>query len=318
MQGTLQKSRVPFGFVVYYLTDICYNKNNSLIMPTCGEGKTVSVKKKIRIIAVTILLILVTVWLVWENQTLVRTDYQVASRNLPQAFDGYRIVQISDLHNTRFGKGNARLLELISQAQPDMIAITGDLIDSRRTNVAAALEFAKAAAEIAPCYYVTGNHEIRDEDTKALLAGLERAGVMVLSGQILRIEEENQWIYLAGIDDTSLVSKKPESESDVAAQMLDPLQTSHYSILLSHRPEPFPVYGEYQFDLTLTGHTHGGQIRLPWLGGIFASGEFFPEYDAGLFQQGDTAMVVSRGLGNSLFPVRINNLPEVVVVTLTR
>ena len=269
-------------------------------------------------IALVLALVLTTVWLIWENQALVRTDYAVKSSNLPQAFDGYRIVQISDLHNTLFGKGNERLLEMIRSAQPDMIAITGDLIDSRHTRVEIALEFAKEALKIAPCYYVTGNHEIRDDDLEELLEGLKETGVTVLRGEAVQLYKEDQWIHLVGIDDMSLVCKKPDTESMVARQMLERFESQHYTLLLAHRPEPFTVYADLGFDLTLTGHTHGGQMRLPWLGGMFASGEFFPEYDAGLFQQGDTAMVVSRGLGNSLFPFRINNRPEVVVVTLRK
>lgn len=275
-------------------------------------------KKIIWRIALVLALVLTTVWLIWENQALVRTDYAVKSSNLPQAFDGYRIVQISDLHNTLFGKGNERLLEMIRSAQPDMIAITGDLIDSRHTRVEIALEFAKEALKIAPCYYVTGNHEIRDDVLEELLDGLKETGVTVLRGEAVQLRKEDQWIHLVGIDDMSLVCKKPDTESMVARQMLERFESQHYTLLLAHRPEPFAVYADLGFDLTLTGHTHGGQMRLPWLGGMFASGEFFPEYDAGLFQQGNTAMVVSRGLGNSLFPFRINNRPEVVVVTLRK
>lgn len=275
-------------------------------------------KKKIQRITLALALILVSVWAVWENQALVRTDYSVTSSNLPQAFDGYRIVQISDLHNTRFGKENGRLLEMIRAAQPDMIAITGDMIDSRWTRVEVALEFAKEAVKIAPCYYVTGNHELRDDVLEELLDGLCSAGVTVLRGETVQLHKEDQWIHLVGIDDISLVSKKQKMESVVARQMLKHFVSEHYTMVLSHRPEAFDVYSDLGFDLVLTGHTHGGQIRIPWLGGLFASGEFFPEYDAGLFQQDTTAMVVSRGLGNSLFPVRINNRPEVVVITLRK
>lgn len=283
------------------------------------------VKKKIKRIALAVLLILTAVWAVWENQTLVRTDYEVKSSNLPQAFDGYRIVQISDLHNTQFGKGNERLLEMIRSAQPDIIAITGDLIDSRRTNIKIALEFAEEAVKIAPCYYITGNHEIRDEALEELLDGLRAAGVTVLRGEAVELNKEDQFIRLVGIDDPSLISRMEDLEemddigkleSEITQQMLEGFQSQHYTVLLAHKP--FAVYCELGFDLTLTGHNHGGQIRLPWLGGLYGQGEFFPEYDAGMFCQDETAMVVSRGLGNSLFPFRINNRPEVVVVTLRK
>lgn len=275
-------------------------------------------KKKIRRIVLILSLLLVVVWGIWENQALVRTDYTVTSDNLPQAFDGYRILQISDLHNTRFGKDNVRLLTMIRDAQPDMIAITGDMIDSRRTNTEVALAFAKEALKIAPCYYVTGNHEIRDEVLEEFLADLESVGVTVLRGEAVQIPRDGQWIHLVGIDDMSVVCKKLESESMVARLMLERFESQHYTVLLAHRPEPFAVYADLSFDLALTGHTHGGQIRLPWVGGLYGMGKLFPEYDAGLFQQNNTTMVVSRGLGNSLFPLRYFNRPEVVVITLQK
>lgn len=275
-------------------------------------------KKRILRIILVLALILVTVWLIWENQALVRTDYAVKSSNLPQAFDGYRIVQISDLHNTLFGKGNERLLEMIRSAQPDMIAITGDMIDSRHTRVDIALAFAKEAVKIAPCYYVTGNHELRVDIVDELLEGLQEAGVTVLRGEAVQLYKEDQWIHLVGIDDMSLVCKKPDTEDMVARQMLERFESKHYTVLLAHRGTVFDVFCDLGFDLTLTGHAHGGQIRLPWLGGLYGNGEFLPEYDAGLFQQGNTAMIVSRGLGNSLFPFRMNNRPEVVVITLEK
>lgn len=285
----------------------------------------IRVKKKIRRIALALALILVVVWAIWENQTLVRTDYEVVSSNLPQAFEGYRIVQVSDLHNTQFGDSNERLLDMIRDAKPDMIAITGDIIDSRSTRVEIALAFAREAVKIAPCYYVTGNHEIRDEELDALLNGLRTAGVIVLRGEAVELCKEGQYIRLVGIDDPSLISRMEdleevedigELESGITQQMLEEFQPHHYTVLLAHKP--FAVYGDLGFDLTLTGHNHGGQIRLPWLGGLYAQGKFFPEYDGGLFRQGDMAMVVSRGLGNSLFPLRIYNRPEVVVVTLRK
>lgn len=104
----------------------------------------------------------------------------------------------------------------------------------------------------------------------------------------------------------------------VARLMLERFESQHYTVLLAHRPEPFAVYADLSFDLALTGHTHGGQIRLPWVGGLYGMGKLFPEYDAGLFQQNNTTMVVSRGLGNSLFPLRYFNRPEVVVITLQK
>ena len=275
-------------------------------------------KKRTKWILLAVLAALLTVYCVWQNTALVRTDHTVTSEDLPEAFDGFRIVHISDLHNTEFGDGNERLLAMIRQAKPDIIAITGDIIDSRFTDVETALEFARAAMDIAPCYYVTGNHELRDDAYGELEAGLTAAGVVVLRGRTVILERDGQKLCIAGVDDPSGQAEEEEDHPAVMVGMLKGLTGEEYTILLSHRPELFEVYCEYGMDLVLSGHAHGGQIRLPFIGGLVGSGTFFPKYDAGLFTEGRTNMVVSRGLGNSLFPVRINNRPEVVVVTLRK
>lgn len=194
-------------------------------------------RKRILRWALVAILLLLTAQAIWDNQNLGRTDYHVTDELLPEAFDGYRIVQISDLHNASFGKDNSRLIEMVRSAQPDIIAITGDMIDSRRTNVDVALQFAREAVKIAPCYYVTGNHELRDEELDTLLDGLETAGVTVLRGESVRLEKDGQRIQLVGIDDPSLVTQNPECYGAVVSQMLDRYQSSHYTVLLTHRPE---------------------------------------------------------------------------------
>ena len=132
----------------------------------------VTLKKKTRCVLAGIFLVLI-VWTAWGNTALELNTYTISSRDLPDAFDGYRIAQISDLHNAEFGDGNQRLLDMLREAEPDMIAITGDLIDSRKTNVAIALAFAEEAVQIAPCYYVSGNHEARVSEYQDLKTGLE-------------------------------------------------------------------------------------------------------------------------------------------------
>ena len=262
----------------------------------------------------------VIVWVAWGNTALVTTELSVRSEKLPAAFDGFRIVQVSDLHNASFGEGNAELLERVEQAQPDCIALTGDLVDSRHTDVDAALSFAREAAKIAPTYFVTGNHEARLEDLEQLLIGLEEAGVTVLENESILLEREGQSIVLAGVEDPSFhddpLLHDTEGVFERNLESLSP-EEGRYTILLSHRPEFFDLYEKLGFDLVLTGHAHGGQFRLPGIGGLWAPGQgLFPEYDAGLYQQGGTAMAVSRGLGNSLFPFRVNNRPEIVAITL--
>lgn len=262
----------------------------------------------------------VIAWVAWGNTALVTTELSVKSGKLPAAFDGFRIVQVSDLHNASFGEGNAELLERMEQAQPDCIALTGDLVDSRHTDVDAALSFAREAAKIAPSYYVTGNHEARLEDLEQLLTGLEEAGVTILQNESILLDREGHSIVFSGVEDPSFhddpLLHDTEGIWERNLESLSP-EEGRYTILLSHRPEYFAFYEKLGFDLVLAGHAHGGQFRLPGIGGLWAPGQgLFPEYDAGLYQQGGTAMAVSRGLGNSLFPFRVNNRPEIVAITL--
>lgn len=210
-------------------------------------------------------------WVAWGNTALVTTELSVKSENLPAAFDGFRIVQVSDLHNASFGEGNAELLERVEQAQPDCIALTGDLVDSRHTDVDTALSFAREAAKLAPTYYVTGNHEARLADLEQLLTGLEEAGVTILQNESILLEREGQSIVLVGVEDPSFHDDPlfPDTEGiwERNLESLSP-EEGRYTILLSHRPEYFALYEKLGFDLVLAGHAHGGQFRLPGVGGL--------------------------------------------------
>lgn len=257
----------------------------------------------------------------WGNNSITVSRYSVSPSGLPESFDGYRIVHVSDLHNKDFGE---KLINRISALKPDMIAVTGDIIDSYSTKTEVAVEFIRQAADIAPVYYTTGNHENRLPEEYALLrAEMERAGVIVLDGKTVEIEKSGERISVSGIDDLTFFGSSvlgenkimfDKSLSSVAQQAGD-----NVKILLSHRPELFDVYGKNGFDLVLSGHAHGGQIRLPFIGGLFSPGQgFLPEYTEGIHKSGETSMVVSRGLGNSFFPFRIGNRPEIVVCELEK
>jgi predicted MPP superfamily phosphohydrolase len=255
-------------------------------------------------------------WLVWANKALQMNTY-VVDGDLPVAFNGYRIAQVSDLHNARMGKDNHKLLTLLREADPDMIAITGDLIDSRRTDLDVAIAFVQDAAKIAPCYYVPGNHESRIAEYLQLKEALLAAGVVILEDAKAEIIHNGERITLAGLQDPDFTETDDE-ETLVRQRLAELLEPSDgFTILLSHRPEFIPVYAESDVDLVLSGHAHGGQVRLPYIGGVIAPGQgLFPEYDGGLYSRESTQMVVSRGIGNSLCPLRVNNRPEVVLVEL--
>lgn len=280
--------------------------------------KHILTKKKTICILSGILLILI-VWTAWGNAALELNTYTISSRGLPDVFDGYRIAQVSDLHNAEFGDGNQRLLDMLREAEPDMIAITGDLIDSRKTNIAVALAFAEEAVRIAPCYYVSGNHEARVPEYRELKAGLEAAGVTVLDDARVEIEISGNSITIIGVNDPSFLADYLTSDAAVMDRKLSELSSedASFTILLSHRPELFDTYAAHDMDLVLTGHAHGGQFRLPLIGGLIAPNQgLFPKYDDGLYSEGNTNMIVSRGLGNSIIPFRFNNRPEVVLIEL--
>ena len=247
------------------------------------------------------------IWVLWANAALELTEYAIEEDNLPAEFDGFRIAHVSDLHSTEFGKDHENLIRMLSESEPDIICITGDLMDSRSKRLDTVLSFARQAARIAPCYYITGNHEWRlgKDLYQQLMDGLEESGVIILSDEEVILRRGEEAISLAG---------HAWGSPDVLPQIS---AWDGYRILLSHPPEDFDRYVAAEFDLVLSGHAHGGQFRLPFVGGLYAPGQgLFPKYDAGVFREGRTDLVVSRGLGNSSFPLRFNNRPELVILTL--
>jgi hypothetical protein len=260
----------------------------------------------------------------WQNNGLVVTKMEYKNDRIPVGFREYRIVQVSDLHNKEFGKGNARLLDKLRECQPDIIVITGDLIDSRKTKVAVALKCIKQMAEVAPVYYVSGNHEYNSGQYATLKEELVAVGATVLDNSGFILERDGEQIALIGLADTAFFEYGNDymaENKDIFAQELADLATEYhgmFTILLSHRPEKMSVYVAQDIDLVFAGHAHGGQFRLPLLGGLVAPDQgLFPKYTSGLYELDGTGMVVSRGLGNSIVPLRIFNRPELVVVKLS-
>lgn len=259
----------------------------------------------------------------FANRKIVRTDITLSCSYLPEQFNGYKVAHISDLHNTVFGNDNENLLKVISDSKPDAIFITGDLIDSRRTNIGIAMNFVTSALKIAPVYYVPGNHESRISQYHILRDRMYSLGVIVLDNRKMEVRKNGGSIEILGVEDTSfrLRANNNLSSSEVMDAAIKRLHVDEdkFTILLSHRPELFKVYSRNELDLVFCGHAHGGQIRLPFIGGLYAPQQgIFPKYTAGAYKMGKTVMVVSRGLGNSLFPFRIHNKPEVVAVQLLK
>ena len=279
-------------------------------------------KKRVIILSIiAVLLVVLIIWIAWGNKALELNSYTIASDKLPVAFDGYRIAQVSDLHNAEMGKDNEKLISMLKDAAPDIIVITGDMIDSRNTKVDVALSFAEQAVKIAPCYYVTGNHEARVDEYSDLKDGLLELGIVVLEDARVEVELSGEIITLIGVDDPSFQTDYLFGDDEtVVKSKLDELtsEDDDYTVLLSHRPELFDIYVESGVDLVFSGHAHGGQFRLPFIGGVAAPNQgLFPKYDAGIYTEGNTNMVVSRGVGNSIIPFRVNNRPEVILIELT-
>ena len=279
-------------------------------------------KKKIIILSiVAVLLLLLIVWIAWGNSALKLNSYRIASNSLPKEFEGFRIAQVSDLHNAEMGKDNEKLISMLVEAAPDIIVITGDIIDSRNTNVDVALDFAEQAVKIAPCYYVTGNHEARVDEYSDLKDGLIELGVTVLEDAKTEMVCSGESIVFVGVTDPSFETDYLFGDDEtVLNSKLNELisEEDGYVILLSHRPELFDTYVENKVDLIFSGHAHGGQFRIPFVGGVVAPNQgLFPKFDAGICTEGNTNMVVSRGVGNSIIPFRVNNRPEVILIELT-
>lgn len=281
--------------------------------------------RRVMILAIVVICVICLLgFLYCENNLITVTHINVESSKLPDAFDGYRIALISDLHSKEFGKEQKHLIEVITNENPDLIAITGDLIDSNRCNLNSALSLISQCTQISPTFYVTGNHEWMSGEFKELEKLLLDDGVHVLRNTHAVVTENEDKVYIVGIDDPAF--KNPSYFEEVSVteeQIIQALRgiekSDAFKILLAHRPEMFHLYSNYQFDLILSGHAHGGQVRLPFIGGLVAPGQgLFPKYTAGKYEQGSSTMVVSRGLGNSIIPQRLFNRPEVIILRLRR
>ena len=261
-----------------------------------------------------IILAIVCVLLLDSNLRLTVTEYTVSSHRLPEAFDGYKIVQLSDLHTMEFGENNQRLVKKVAAQNPNLIALTGDYIESADDLPIVATLVAQLS-EIAPVYFTSGNHDWASKAIPALRNTIAENGGTYLSNEYRLLEHNGQSIVLAGVEDPNSNADMPRADEVVKAAA-DAYPDS-YILLLAHRND-FPVkYPDLPCDIVFTGHGHGGVFRLPFVGGLVGTDlKLFPKYDAGVFESGQYSMVVSRGLGGAPFYPRLLNNPEIVCVTL--
>lgn len=265
-----------------------------------------------------------------RSRRLVTTPVPVALRGLPSPFEGFRILQLSDLHATVFGPGQRDLLAAVDRARPDLVVLTGDILDRGTRDLTPLLTLAEELLHRAPVLAVTGNHEGGSRRGPALVAGLEGVGVQVLRDRVLPLDREGAVLRIAGIDDPRLHGGPPSSTSSPAidhhvaagglrrAGIGPEAKGEGPVVLLSHRPELLDVYAAHAVDLVLAGHAHGGQWRVPGIGGLYAPGQgLLPRLTAGVHTRGGTQMVISRGLKVRLHLPRIHNPPELVLVVLS-
>ena len=253
-------------------------------------GKRKSKNLKLKLIIFSILLCIGCIFCFYQNYHIIVTRYEY------KADFNCRILQISDLHNQLFGKEQKRLIDEIKKCAPDIIVVTGDVVDSSHTRYEHALDFFAGAAEIAPVYYITGNHEdwLSGNEFYDFLSKVEAMGVYYIDGKVISLE--NMIIF---------GTEKGFGEDD------------RLKILLAHEPTRYANYAEAGVDIVFSGHVHGGQVIIPGKGGLISPDmEFFPKLYKGEYHFGDMTMYLSAGLGNSILPLRINNYPEIVVLDI--
>ena len=268
----------------------------------------------------------VIVLLIISNTKLSVTKRALAFNDLPEGFDGFKIVQLSDLHSKVFGKKNDILIDKVRKLEPDIIVCTGDMIDKYKKTYDSLYALTEQLLTICPVYLTTGNHEamIDSEAWSQVESTLKEQGVVVLSNTMTEIEKNGASIDLYGfrlpLQHYKGVSKEYSNveltEADILRVFPNP-RKERFSILLAHHPRFFEVYADWGADLILSGHQHGGLIRLPFVGGLLSTEvAFFPKYDAGIFKQNNSVMFVSRGLASGRFKFRFLNRPEIALLTL--
>ncbi len=262
------------------------------------------------------ILVLLLVFLYWNNNALSLTQYTYQNPEVPQGFEGYRIVHLSDLHNKVFGDDNESLMKQIAALDPDLIVLTGDFVDaSNHTNYEKARMFMEQIPKLAPTYYVLGNHEqiLPDEEMHSFLEDVVSYGVHYVRDEMITISAENgDTLKLICLNNLSLYTTKLKT-------MMAEESKEELHLLLAHEPQMIDDYAKTGVDLVFSGHAHGGQFRIPFFNiGIYAPDQgMIPTLFEGMHTVQDTTIVVSRGLGNSAFPFRLFNRPEIICVTLS-
>lgn len=249
-----------------------------------------------------------------SRENLQVTDYTVASEKLPAEFDGFKIVQLSDLHGAQFGEDNDELVAAVAELEPDIIALTGDFVTSD-ADLPVLRALIPRLTALCSVYFVSGNHEFGSGLASEVRNIMTDSGVKYLSNEFLSLSRGGASIILGGVEDP-LAYADMLSPDELASEMND-TDPAAFKILLGHRNYWMTEYPELPVDLIFSGHAHGGIIRIPGVGGLVGTDRrLFPDFEAGQFDNGRYSLIVSRGLGNSVPIPRLLNRPEIVCVTL--
>jgi len=253
------------------------------------------------LVAAVVLLALIALGLADSRFRIAVTEYELYYDNLPASFDGYRIVQLSDLHMALLDEGGEKLIKIVEERRPDIIVLTGDFLNMRSTQTEgtqteALRPFLTKLRAVAPCYFVSGNHEWASGEIAQLGTMLDELDIVYLQNEDVLLEKADESIVLAGVEDPN--GPADMIKPDEFAENLAQLYPEKFILLLAHRNDWLEKYPNLPVDLILCGHAHGGIIRLPVVGGVFGTNmDLFPKYDAGIYSEGKYDMVLSRGLG---------------------
>ena len=280
----------------------------------------VNVKRKVVSLALILSIVLMLVARLYIDNNVVQiTENEIVSSEIPEAFEGYTILQISDLHNRSFGANNSQLIRKIDKVGPDIIVITGDMVTGNDTDFTVFFELIENISDRYEIIFVPGNHEValKNEDKEKFLDLFDENDVVFLDNENIELSIDGETISLYGLWYEIPYYKRQDLTAEMIQERIGDVDSSKYTILLTHHPKYFELYEGWGADLILTGHVHGGMVRLPMIGGIFSPDTFwFPQYSAGQYTIHDSTMIVSRGLGIGTRGFRLFNRPELVVITL--
>ena len=261
--------------------------------------------------------------LVYLDNTLIKVSkYKIKSNKIPKKFNKFKIIHLSDLHSCNFGKNNSKLIEKVNNEHPDIIVMTGDMVNKYDTNFEKFLNLAEVLSKKYKIYYILGNHEVRlrKEDLDFILEKLKEFGIRILTDEKVTIVRKKEHINIYGINiplSYYKVINKPTNVDEVISKKLSQCNGDEYNILLAHNPLYFEDYSKQNVDLILSGHVHGGMIRMPFVGAVLSpERKFFPKYSSGVYEINNKKLLVSRGLGHSRNGIRVFNKREIVSITL--